>query len=285
MLRSRQEHTPGPQYYRPDGQRSLEDLLRGIMPLEPSPTSATTDISQLSSPSDGDSTGNGDNDEEVGYSQVEVLPVTGMMPKKRCRPNSPEKKSRSGSEGPFQPVPVPDSSPTDPTHAHNPTSDSNFVLFTTPPFTTCEEFKAIIHDFYIKPNAAGALGFVKHARKKMCNKSYLVAQFFDGKTGNHIISNLQCQSYCRVPLEPHWARIFEWSYFFTIYDKESTHGDLGALATSILVQKIKHACPLSHHEQLNELLCSANNTSLILETYQSWFRDQESFSPFGKIEN
>ena len=127
-------------------------------------------------------------------------------------------------------------------------------------------------------------GFVKHLAKRGCNNHYIVAEFFDSNAGNHVISKLKSQEYCNVPLNPRWIRLSEWGYFYHIISKPSSHNNLESLATSTLIQKIKRECPTSHHTQLDELLCSTDDAFQIISTYEGWF-GQQSFSPFGAIEN
>ena len=219
---------------------------------------------------------------------MEVFPPTGTTPKKRSRIASPEKQHRS--------LPLIDTTTSTRAHAtnantnhshditelHQPKSDTHYITFTAAPFITAEEFKAILLDYYItNPHH---LGWVKHGSKRGCDKSYLIAEILNYHDGDRLIAKLGRQEYCNIPLEPRWVGLSEWGYFFQLRTKLSAHNELAILATSTLVQKIKRECPQSHHHQLDELLCSTNDTSNILQTYESWFGSQ-AFSPFGKIED
>ena len=150
------------------------------------------------------------------------------------------------------------------------------------PFITAAEFRTILTDCYIRDPQI--LGWVRHGKKRGSDKCYLATALHSAEEGNRIIGELNRHEYCHVPLSPHWARMSEWGYMFYLESKRSTHDQLDVLASSTLIQRIKRECPLSHHSQLDELLCTSSNQSEILLTYEDWF-GRQSFSPFGTIEN
>ena len=261
LVYARQLHTVGHPNYKSDPEERAHALneLNGVStppatdeppPAQANPTSST------SNPEDED-----DSDDDMPQSQVDAYSPEDVTPIKRSRPNSQVAQ---------------------PSTAFNPNTDTNIILFQVAAFTTSHEFQKLLLE-YLVPDPA-LLGNVNLAKKKGEDDLYFVAaEFYDVSLGNNIITRLANQDFCHIPMNPKWATATTWAAFFTIYQKTSRHGNLDRLASSTLVHRCKNECPLSHHKQLDNLLCSTDNTFEILETYQSWF-GPSTYSPFGNIE-
>ena len=164
-------------------------------------------------------------------------------------------------------------------HAPN---DTTFMSFEVAPFTDNLEFLDILTNWFAKERASYTIGLVRHAKKKNCPKFYIVAEILDEELGNNIIASLSDKTYCNIPLNPCWIAATTWQHFYTLFTKQAAHSSLSMIARSTTIQRIKSECPTSHHQQLDELLCSTADEFKIIETYQSWF-GESSFSPFGTI--
>ena len=202
-----------------------------------------------------------ESDDELPQSQVDAYSPAEATPVKRSRPNN----HASTATG---------------TYNHN--VHTNYIIFSVAPFTLADEFKGLLCEHIVKDKTL--LGKVSLVKKKgELDRFYIAAEVYDVKLGQCIIDTLSSKDFCQIPLNPQWIAAESWAHFYTIYKKSSSHGNLDKLATSSLITRLKQECPISHHIQLDELLCTIDCTFTIHETYQSWF-GKTSFSPFGDIE-
>ena len=267
LLFARQLHTIGHPNYEPDAEIRAHRIMELNGTAPPKPSDAPTSSTASTTPStDQSSTGPTDDmddesDDDMPASQVDAYSPADATPTKRNRPNS-HTPSANGT--------------------YNRNTHTNFILFSVAPFTQAEEFKNLLCEHIV--NDAKLLGRVSLVKKKgEDEKFFIAAEMYDISLGQRIIDELSSKDLCHIPLDPHWITAESWAHFFTIYTKASSHGNLEALASSKLITRLKQECPLSHHQQLDELLCSNDNAFEVYETYQSWF-GKSTFSPFGNIE-
>lgn len=241
---SRLFHTEGLVEYIADHE-SRERAIRALHE-DAKPAATSTPASTAASASTNETTFQADDecDDEIPSSQVDVYPplddTTPVKKKKRSHSGSP-KDDNVNLKSSLTTTTLEDTNNQAMRHTQ---SDTQFLIVTVASFVVPSEILSLLTTFFVN-TAVNPLRKVLHAKKRGCNKCYLVVEVVDAAVGNIIIASLSDKDYCNIPLNPGWVSALTWANFFTICQKDCLNPEaLEKFSLSTTIQRIKQECPL-----------------------------------------